>query len=65
MRYVVPVESAEYEDQEIVHADCVTISGKPKHRAKMFRRYLRERWGIWKYEQQSRIIRLMNFTDLL
>lgn len=65
MQYLVPLEENEVDDEVFLHVDKLTISGSPKRRAKLFRSYLRKRWCIWKWEQQTTIIRDMGFTDLL
>lgn len=65
MRYFVPLEENVVDGETFTHLDLVVISGKPKRRAKLFRQYLRQKWGIWRYETQTLLIREMGFTELL
>lgn len=65
MQYLVPLEENEVDGEVFVHMDVLTINGKPKQRAKRFRRYLTMRWNIWQYEAQTQVLRSMGFNDLL
>ena len=67
MIYLVPYETKDHPEtgQQFVFTARVPTRGKPKRRAKQFRKWLSRELMVSQYERQTAIIQALGFTDLL
>lgn len=67
MIYLVPYETKEHPEtqQTFVFSARVHTRGKPKRRAKQFRKWLSRELMVSQHERQTAIIQALGFTDLL
>ena len=65
MRYLVPLNDTEGSEHESTSVAIVELAGKPKRRAKHFRKWLSREIRISDYHTQTAIIHGLGFHDLL